>query len=427
MSYKATVCCLTNLRSHPNADRIQLATVANNQVVVGLDAEIGQLGVFFPSDGQLSMEFATANDLIRRRDPETGVITGGFFEKNRRVRVQKFRGEKSEGFWCPIQYFIFTGDISALVKGYEFDTLNGIPICNKYLTQATRQMSGQRQLRHRSETTMFRMHVETEQFRMYADQLPFGALVTITEKLHGTSERVGLVLDDMPVKFTGIKHTINRILHFPLFLTRQRAWRRLVGTRHVILEHHTGNTFYDDENFRYQAIENILNLHKGEVIYCEIVGWTAPNTPIMAAQDTTKLKDKTLLRQYGPQMLYAYNCLPGTAKAYVYRIIMINEDGIAVELPWARVKTRCRELNIAYVPELKSSFVLVNREALCEIVDKLQDVPSILDSNHLREGVVVRVDHDGGTDFYKHKGFYFGVLEGYLKEDPNFVDAEEIA
>ena len=54
-------------------------------------------------------------------------------------------------------------------------------------------------------------------------------------------------------------------------------------------------------------------------------------------------------------------------------------------------------------------------------------MPSILDSNHLREGVVVRVDHDGGTDFYKHKGFYFGVLEGYLKEDPNFIDAEEIA
>jgi len=57
----------------------------------------------------------------------------------------------------------------------------------------------------------------------------------------------------------------------------------------------------------------------------------------------------------------------------------------------------------------------------------VRDVPSILDSSHLREGVVVRVDHDGGTNFYKHKGFYFGVLEGYLKEDPNFVDAEEIA
>lgn len=425
--YKAIVCRLTNLRSHPNADRIQLATVLGNQVVVGLDAEVGQPGMFFRADGQLSTEFATANDLIRRKDLETGEAAGGFFEENRRVRVQKFRGEKSDGFWCPLSYCAFTGSTDILVEGYEFDTLNDVPICNKYITKATRQARGERQLRHRSETKMFRMHVETEQFRAYADQLPLGALVTISEKLHGTSQRVGLVLEEVPARLRSLKRLLNHILHTS-FSTEFRAWRELSGTRRVILNYHTGKTFYDSEAFRHNATAQLHgNLHKGEMIYCEIVGWTGPNTPVMATQDTTKLKDKTLLKQYGKQMIYTYGCALGTARAYVYRIVMVNEDGITIELPWARVKTRCKELGIAYVPELSASFILTNHEQLRMLVENLQDVPSSLCEQHLREGVVVRIDHERGTDFYKHKGFYFGALEGYLKENPEFIDIEEIA
>src|SRR6185369_6632315 len=100
--YEAIIAKLTNLRPHSNADRLQLATVQGNQVVVGLDYTEGTLGIFFPTDGQLSMEFATANDLIARRDETTGEKAGGFFDQNRRVRCQRFRGEKSDGYWCKL-------------------------------------------------------------------------------------------------------------------------------------------------------------------------------------------------------------------------------------------------------------------------------------------------------------------------------------
>ena len=63
MSYKAIVTRLKNVRPHSNADRVQLATCHGNQVVIGLNSQEGELGVYFPSDGQLSPEFCKENKL----------------------------------------------------------------------------------------------------------------------------------------------------------------------------------------------------------------------------------------------------------------------------------------------------------------------------------------------------------------------------
>ena len=72
---------------HPNADRLQIGHCCGSQVIVGLSVEDNELGIFFPCDGQLSEEFAAANDLVAYKDPETGANKGGFFAANRRVRA----------------------------------------------------------------------------------------------------------------------------------------------------------------------------------------------------------------------------------------------------------------------------------------------------------------------------------------------------
>lgn len=115
MSYQAVVCELRNTRKHPNADRIKLATVLGNQVVIGLEHRDGEVGIFFPVDGQLSEQFCTAHDLVRRKDPVTGENVGGFFNKNRKVRAQKFRGQISEGGWGILKH-----------KSFEFLFLEGV-------------------------------------------------------------------------------------------------------------------------------------------------------------------------------------------------------------------------------------------------------------------------------------------------------------
>ena len=137
MIYEAKITKLVNVRPHPNADRLQLATVSGYQIVVGLENYEGQLGIFFPCDGQLSQEYAESNDLIERKDPVTGERAGGYFSANRRVRSQRLRKEKSDGFWATLDTLAFTKvDPSSLTEGMVFDTLNGVPICNKYYTPA---------------------------------------------------------------------------------------------------------------------------------------------------------------------------------------------------------------------------------------------------------------------------------------------------
>src|SRR6185503_3614887 len=102
MSYVAVICKLKNVRIHPNGDRLKIGIAQGNQVVTGLDSFEDQVGIYFADDGMLSEQYAEANDLIGRINPETGAHEGGFFSKQRRVRSQRFRGEKSSGYFAPL-------------------------------------------------------------------------------------------------------------------------------------------------------------------------------------------------------------------------------------------------------------------------------------------------------------------------------------
>lgn len=429
MAYQAIVCAIQT-RPHPNADKLALGTVHGYQVVVGLDTEDGDVGVFFPTDGQLSQEMCDANDLIGYVDEETGERKGGFFAKNRRVRSQKFRGEKSDGYWTPLSALEFTGaDVSALSEGDQFDELNGVPICNKYFTPATLKAQQSSAGKKRRENDLFAKHVDTLQFRNEFDRLPEATIIYLTEKLHGTSGRVGLVKESVNLPTPKWKRPFAKM--FKIKHKTEKSYVPLLGTRNTILADHTVEGFYGSEEFRWSAVEKIVpNLHKDEIIYFELVGYTNTGQPIMAQPSTKDLKD--IKKQYGEQMTFAYGQPAGTCGLHVYRITRVNEDGNAVELPWIQVKARCRELGINHVPEIPGSSPFLHDtsrpEFLRDGVEYNMEGPSLLDETHIREGVVVRAElPDGSTKFLKSKSFSFGVIEGYLKTSDDYVDAEEIA
>lgn len=423
--YQAIVTKLQNVRIHPNADRILLANCLGNQVVVGLDAREGDPVVYFNCDGQLSEEFCQANDLIGYKDPDTGERKGGFFDHRRRVRAQKFRQEISDGYSCPLSMFEFTGyDTSSLKEGDMFTELNGIPICNKYITKATREAGekNKTKVKNRRETPMFPRHIETEQFRFFADQIPAGSLVSITLKTHGTSHRIAHVMDDMsPSIWERVK----------AFVTRKpfdrKDWTYLNGSRNVILEYSSGPGYYGSNDFRHEAVAPLMNnLRKGEIVYGEIVGWIDEKTPIMPAVNTESLKDKTFARTYGTQMIYKYGCPPGTRKFYVYRIAMATVDGHVIDLSWNAVKQRCAELGVSHVPEIVSPFVYDgDSESLRKLVEEHTTGEDLIDPSHIREGVCVRVENGMKLDIYKSKQHIFLVLEGVSKESDSYVDVEE--
>lgn len=434
MSYQAIVTKIQT-RPHPKADRLQLGSCCGNTVVVGLDVKDGDVGVFFGPDGQLSHEFCVANNLYNaaaREEFKLGPSDRlGFFSANRRVRSQNFRGVKSDGFWVPLSYFHYLypeGVTTAepFVPGFQFTALDGQQICEKYYTPATRRAMAAGKVKQRKEHVMFPKHVDTMQFRFLPD-IPQDSVVYITEKLHGTSGRYGLVLDEQP--FPAWKAVANDVcmnLFGKMLFYPKREWVYLNGSRNVTLEHTEGPGFYGTNDFRYDVVRDI-QLRKGEVLFFEIVGYVNSESMIMPAQDTTKLKDKEVEKAYGKRMAYTYGCQPGEHKIYVYKILQLNEDGQGVELTWTQMVGRCYELGLETVPLLEAPMAVVSMEDVKKSVEVLMNGPSALDWRHIREGVVVRIESPQGIQHVKAKSFEFGVLEGYIKEKDDYIDTEEIA
>lgn len=440
ISTYAAIVAPISVRKHPTADRIQLGLVCGKQVVVGKEAKSGELYLFFDSDGQLSEEFAKANDLIRRKDSQ-GKDAGGFFEPNRRVRVQKFRGQISDGFAMPVSCLEFTGgDISTLVAGTTLTSFNGVPICNKYETPRTKLARAanlqKAKVRH-VEAPFFKRHFDTQQYKYYSRSVPAGANVIITEKLHGTSQRYGHLPVKRTKKLNWVQRLANKLLG-PVFSEHTWGWEHCLGTRNVYIDTpESRNDYYADkllpgensEDFRRNCMRSFEGkLHKGETLYFEVVGWAGESTPIMGAVGVPATGDfSDLHKRFGPRMVYKYDQPQGTAKAYVYRITWTNPDGIVQELPWWAVEKRCEELGVATVPVLYEGYVY-SEDELTEVVNQLTGDPwavSYLDPTHIREGVAIRVEHRNYFGVLKSKGRAFYFLEGKTKDDANYIDQEE--
>ena len=166
------------------------------------------------------------------------------------------------------------------------------------------------------------------------------------------------------------------------------------------------------------------------MLYFELVGYVNETTPIMPPHDVTKTGLKEIKAQYGDTIHYTYGCPQGTCRLYVYKIAMVNPDGVAVELSWPEMVRRCGELGLAHVPLLAGPSIVAalrSEGILREMVDAYTNGPSTLNLAQIREGVVVRVESTQGITHIKHKSFEFGVLEGYLAEDDTFVDTEDVA
>ena len=133
MAYTAFITRIKNLRPHPNADRLQMGECFGNTVIVSLEYDDNQIGVYFPSDGQVSTAFAEANNLLRKKD-ENGNNIGGYMDPDKRnITAIKLRGEKSDGLFLPLKSLETFGDITTLREGDRIDNFNGNEICCKYV------------------------------------------------------------------------------------------------------------------------------------------------------------------------------------------------------------------------------------------------------------------------------------------------------
>lgn len=456
MAYTAFITRIKNVRPHPNADRLQMGECFGNTVIVSLEYEDNQLGVYFPSDGQVSTEFAEANNLLRKKD-ENGNNIGGYMDPEKRnITAIKLRGEKSDGLFLPLKSLETFGDIATLREGDRIDNFNGHEICCKYVPRRNvrhgHASDGNKTRKKKTPIApLFTEHADTEQLAYNLGAFKPNDEIEITLKMHGTSQRTA----HLPV-FKGYKRTLwDKICKregTPIY-----DWGYVSGTRRTVLENFEGG-YYGSNEFREEHSKFFEGkLWKGEEVYYEVVGFTHTGAPIMASCDNKKLNDKEFVKQYGKTTTFSYGCSPDgrgevvdywdkectkpavykkvpQSDIYVYRMTMTNEDGDVVEYTPDFMRYRCEQMGVKTVPVFYKATLLENtydgtdltlQERVLYAAECFYDGPDPIGKTHVREGVVVRILNRPKFCAYKHKNWSFKALEGIVKVEAEAPDMEE--
>ena len=488
MSYSGYITTLKNVRPHPNADRMRLADCFGNIVCVGLNAVEGEIGVYFPTDGQLSVEFCQVHDLVRRKD-EQGNPAGGYLDPEKRnIKAIKLRGEKSDGLFMPLSCLEYTGiNLDDLNVGDPITVVNGHHICSKYIPRGHRGGAsggaGNRTRKHKEPIApQFAEHADTEQLAYNLSAFKPGDEIEISLKMHGTSQRTGYL-----PKLVGYADSwfcrkrnliwfyFNKITHKnDLFTTLNKMkhdgepiyeYGYVTGTRRVVLDDFDGG-FYGSNEFREQHAKKFEGkLWKGETAYYEVVGFTHTGQSIMSPCSNKKMNDKEFVKQYGDETTFSYGCDPdgvsenqiakmtvntetGDQKftmkpqsdIYVYRMTCTTPDGNVVEYTPDFMRYRCEMMGIKCVPVFEKFIIpefsvdtdgtttdLSNKagEYVKAKAEEYYEGTDPIGKTHIREGVVVRITNRPKFTAYKHKNFAFKLLEGIVKDTAAAPDMEE--
>ena len=424
IGYCAYVTTITQIRKHTNADRLQCVTIYGNNVIVGLDSKIGDKVIFFPTDGQLDYDFAESCDLLIKKD-ETGKNIGGYLDPNKRnIRPLNLRGEKSEGLVLPLSVLSAYTNIDKLKDGQEITVLDGKEICKKYIPRGKKsnRVQGAPKVKQQPKFKFpfFKEHSKTQQLAYNQGAIAEGELCYITLKMHGTSARTANSIKYEKVKQKWYEKLLKK-------KPKEKInYEYVTGSRRCVVDSFVEDKgFYGTNAFRKPYHDLFVGkLPQGMEVFYEIVGYVDNQTPIMNTCINSLTNDKEFITKYGDNTVFSYGCKEGESDIYVYRINVTSNDGYVFELPWDETVRWCEILGVKPVPTY-DRFFYTTWEDLMERVEQFYDGVDPIGCTHIKEGVVVRVDSRSTFTAYKHKNFYFKLLEGIIKDNSDEPDMEE--
>ena len=429
-NYAGTIVEIKTLIPLEGCDNVVHANIFGNLVVVSKDTKVGDKGVYFPVETRLSNEYLSANNLYRDNTKNANVGEKGYFDDNGRIRCVKFRGHRSQGLVMPLNSlfkFAEIADLATLKVGDVFDNLNGIKICEKYVIPTAISKAGAKNQASKPKESrvvegQFRFHSDTSHLGKNIHKIYPNTIISITNKLHGTSFVVSKVLVKRKLKW------YDKILKFFGAQFVETKYDMIYSSRKVI-KNDTNKTY--NHYYKMDVWELAANFFKdympdGMTIYGELLGYTPDGTPI--------------------QKGYDYGCDRGATKHAIYRITYTNWAGQTFEFSAKQVQQWCKYNGLNAVPEYfygKAKEILPDMiedsETLSvypmelsqwqtELLEKLQNSYNMEKDCELcknavpAEGIVVRVE---ALDYeaYKLKAFRFSERE--TKElDKGVVDIE---
>jgi hypothetical protein len=336
INYCASVVEISKLIPIEKADKIQIALIHGNSVVVSKDIEIGTKGLFFPLECQLRDNFLSKHNLFRDSTKNVNPEKAGFFEANGRIRAVSLRGQKSEGFFIPLSGL--HEDYAEITKfdiGTDFDYLGNECICRKYAVKVVNKQNTQKQKKavnkfSRLVDNQFNLHIDTIQAKKNFHLINPADIISITDKWHGTSAVFANVLTNRKLKWyeklllkLGVK--IDSVEYGNVYSSR-----KVIKNKYINEE--SGEGFYQSDIWGIVNEELKQILPKGISVYGEIVGFIPGSNKAI-------------------QGGYSYGCQINTYKFLVYRVTNTTFDGHVTEYSWQQIKDFCAKYGLNHVKE----------------------------------------------------------------------------
>jgi hypothetical protein len=437
-NYVATIIRVPALEDLEGLDNLRALKVFGMQALVGRDVQVGDVGVLFSTEVQLSEDFAKNNNLHRHSNLNVDPTKTGYLEDNRRVKAIKLRGHRSDSLFMGLEAFEYLGiKPSDFTVGDTFDSINGHEILRKYVVKEPSVNKGPVAKIRRVDLKVFPLHVDSENYWRNEHKIPQNAPIVVTQKLHGTSVRYGTVpvLREKP----WYERLINK-LGIP---TQDHEYKFVVGSRMVVksidydAESAGKEHFYAEDLWSRWAKDHKLDelIPDGYLVYGELVGWTPDGAPIQ----------KGYTYDVPEPVKVAPGVVSNYAELYVYRVATVTPSGVVTDLSWPAVKAFVHGIGLKTVPEL---FTRLHKDFDADaLMDKnyyaqlgwatlvygenphLYDVPVPLsDAKTVDEGVCVRYDGPNGIYILKAKSpIFLGHESRMLDEGGADLEAEEVS
>lgn len=373
VNYLAKVVRIENFKAHsdPAVTRLKCCVIDGFNIICGIDSEPG-LYIYFPTACCINPDFLRYANLYRHKELNNDPEQSGMFEDNGRVKAIRLRGELSEGFIIPAvmleNYIVSVTNVNyEAEEGIEFDSVEHdgktFWINKKYIPKNTRTPGAPGSGNSRGKQpkgldklieNQFRYHYDTTLIKKCPNVIKPGDLISITEKVHGTSGISAYVLCKTPRAWNNkacawIAKNIFR-LNLIGDVDHCIEYDYLYASRTVIknkfFNKNVTDGFYGVDVWKYA--DNLVKpcLQKGMTVYYEIVGFL-PNGGYI-------------------QKGYDYGCIPPVGdekytlgkhyKIFVYRITMTNVDGIVHEFSAREVQQYCKNIGLSCVEEYYYGF-----------------------------------------------------------------------